>query len=94
MAGAAGDARTSAYGKELGGLTFNSKPIINNLTRLAAEGQGAHAREVVDLIVRRLDSVRICAFVGVLGSARLGSCRWYPPQTLGRGTEWDANGMG
>lgn len=44
------------YESELAELTFNSKPLINNLTILAEENKHA-AREIVNVIEKRILSV-------------------------------------
>ena len=47
-----------AYVETLSNLTFNSRPVIMNLTELANEYKATHAEEVVAAIEARLRKVR------------------------------------
>ena len=52
----AGESFIDQYGSALDVLTFNSKPIINQLTTMADENK-AHATEIVEKIESRIKEV-------------------------------------
>jgi hypothetical protein len=51
------DAFTARFGRELRGLTLNSRPLIASLTMLAADGAGVAAVGVVDAVGRHVKTV-------------------------------------
>jgi len=52
------------YDSAVAELTINSRPLISSLTDIAAENK-AHVHDIVDVIQRRILSVRLHAGAGV-----------------------------
>ena len=51
-----------AYVETLSNLTFNSRPVIMNLTELANDYKASHAEDIVGLIEQRLRKVSVVIF--------------------------------